>query len=177
MRLPVYLFHLQAAQKYAKRNKGKAEMANGCPKMAAKSKSKAVAKYSKHFLCWKFNKVPSKAPGQNGHAPVSDSHRNPGRHPLGCPGIYLCSPTPFYIYIYYHPSSLTLGLAGIFQFLVIFRMARQMTKSQHFNNVLWLSRIITLGLPFRSARVCVCVSKCKQSWNKDTSGRDQWQAL
>jgi len=79
-------------------------------------------------------------------------------------------------------------VAGIFQFLVIFSMAQQMTKSQHFNNVLWLSRIITLGLPFRPARVCVMVSVHRVSWRvcvckcasankaeiKILPGRDQW---
>lgn len=77
-------------------------------------------------------------------------------------------------------------VAGIFQFLVIFSMARQMTKSQHFNNVLWLSRIITLGLPFRSVcvwgsdRVCVCVcvgTSANKAEIKILPGRDQWQAL
>jgi len=58
-----------------------------------------------------------------------------------------------------------------------------MTKSQHFNNVLWLSRIITLGLPFRPARVCAMVSVHQVSWRvcecankaeiKILPGRDQ----
>jgi len=54
-------------------------------------------------------------------------------------------------------------VAGIFQFLVIFSMAEQMKKSQHFNNVLWLSRIITLGLPFRPVRVYVWQYLCTES--------------